>query len=540
MKCGWLGGIAAVALAALLTSSGEGALVVNGRVVALSPAARTEGDVTWVPVLAFCPLIGIDPVGRYGTVSLRWDGGRDELRPQESRDIAGVTFAPVDDLVNRVGGTVRREAGETRIEAPVARLVELSAGVDGLTVRLDGFAPTSVLDLAGVYVVRLSNCRADLAEMSVTFGPADVGRATVIAAEGPACEIRVSFLEVAALAVNARDSGDSYTLLLSPSDTPALVSEAALDAGFSCVEARITLGEATADVACIRVDSWRNRIDIDPILPAGGAGSALLDEMSTTTGAVAAISSRSGSQVGVVVIDGVPHSLESDASPTLCFDALDALVPIRSGFAAAAAVAWGRIPLDGIGRPIGYDELVGYPAGYAGSLVRGFPERFLVVRVRDGLVVSILDEPFVVADPSATLLIASGAARVRLDGLALGDRVDLICETVPERRTVSDALSIEGLLLWGGVPAAFSSTATTWSLAGVDWQGGFFFLSIIGTDALSCNDVAIILGLLPISLRDVAVLELGGTASLELALTDFRAQWGRRDPISAGLGAFFR
>ncbi len=210
MKCGWLGGIAAVALAVLVTSGGEGAVVVNGRVVFLSPAARTEGGVIWVPVLAFCPLIGIDSVDRYGTVSLRWNGGRDELRPQESREIAGVTFAPVDDLVSRVGGTVRREAGDTSIEVPVARLVELSAGVDGLTVRLDGFAPTSVLDSAGVYVVRLSNCRADPVEMSVTFGPAGMGRATIVAAEGLACEIRVTFLEVAALAVNARDSGDDY------------------------------------------------------------------------------------------------------------------------------------------------------------------------------------------------------------------------------------------------------------------------------------------------------------------------------------------
>ncbi len=540
MKCGWLGGIAAVALAVLVTSGGEGAVVVNGRVVFLSPAARTEGGVIWVPVLAFCPLIGIDSVDRYGTVSLRWNGGRDELRPQESREIAGVTFAPVDDLVSRVGGTVRREAGDTSIEVPVARLVELSAGVDGLTVRLDRFVPTSVLDSAGVYVVRLSNCRADPVEMSVTFGPAGMGRATIVAAEGLACEIRVTFLEVAALAVNARDSGDDYTLLLSPSDTPALVSEAALDAGFSCVEARITLGETTADVACIRMDSWRNRIDINPFLPAGRPGSAPLDEMSTATGATAAISSRTSPQIGVVVIDGVPYSLGSDASPTLCFDILDALVPIRSEFAAAADVASGRIPLDGIGRPIGYDELIGYPAGYAGSLVRGFPERFLVARIRDGVVVSILDEPFAVADPSATLLIASGAARVRLAGLALGDRVDLICETVPERRVVTSALSIDGLLLWGGVPAAFSNTSMTWSLAGADWQGGFFFLSILGTDALSGDDVAVILGLLPISLRDVAVLELGGAAALQLALTGFHAQWGRRDPISVGLGAFLR
>lgn len=540
MKCGWLGGIAAVVFAAFLTCSGEGAFVVNGRVVALSPAARTEGGVTWVPVLAFCPLIGIDAVDRYGAVSLRWNGGRNELRPQESREIAGVTFASVDDLVSRVGGTVRREAGDTRIEVPVAQLVGLSAGVDGLTVRLDGFAPTSVLDSDGVHVVRFSNCRADPVDMSVTFGLADMGRATVVAAEGLACEIRVTFLEVAALAVNARDSGDGYTLLLSPSDTSAFVSEASLDAGFSCVEAQVTLGEVTADVACIRMDSWRHRIDIDPVLPAGGLGSAPLDELSTATGAVAAISSRSGSQVGVVVIDGVPYSLGSDTSPTLCFDVLDALVPIRSEFAAAVDVLTGRIPLDGIGRPIGYDELVGYPAGYAGTLVRGFPERFLVVRVRDGVVVSIQDEPFVVTEPSATLLIASGAARVRLSGLALGDRVNLICETVPERRMVTDALSIDGLLLWGGTPAIFPSTSATWSLAGADWQGGFFFLSILGTDVLSDRDIAVILDLLPMSVRDAAVLELGGAASLQLVLTDFHARWGRRDTISVGLGAFLR
>ena len=452
-----------------------------------------------------------------------------------------MTFAPVDDLVSRVGGTVRREAGDTSIEAPVARLVELSAGVDGLTVRLDGFAPTSVLDSAGVYVVRLSNCRADLAEMSVTFGPADVGRATVVAAEGLACEIRVTFLEVAALAVNARDSGDDYTLLLSPSDTPALVSEAALG--------RRVLVRRSANHAGrnhgrrgVHSNGLVAKQDRHQPVPSGR-------ETRECTARRDVDGDRSHGR-DLVSKQSADRRRRDRRRPVLAWLGRLAHAVLRHPRCARAdslRVRGGsRCGLGAHTRSTGSaapsamtNSSATRPAMPAASC-EGFPERFLVVRIRDGVVVSILDEPFVVADPSATLLIASGAARVRLAGLALGDRVDLICETVPERRMVTDALSIDGLLLWGGVPAAFSSTSMTWSLAGADWQGGFFFLSIVGTDALSGDDVAVILDLLPISLRDVAVLELGGAAALQLALTDFHAQWGRRDPISVGLGAFLR
>lgn len=543
MRSGWLGGIAAVLIATAAPGHGEGAVAVNGRVLSLSPAPRSEGGATWVPVSSFAPLIGIDAIESDGAVSLRWSGGRDELATAELRTVAGVRYASLDGLVRRVGGTVRHEGGSVWVEAPVAHLFELSGDIDGLVVRLDRFAPTSVTSLYGIHVVRLSNCRVSAVQTSVAFGPGDVGRATVIATDGLSCEVRVSFLEEAALALRCSDVGGAYSLLLTPSDTPMTISTATLDDGFTCVEGWISVGTTTADVVCVRIDAWRSRATVRPILPVAGPETASLEEVTATAGAALAIAARSGAPPGVVVIDGVPRFLATEPCWVLSSDAFGMLVPLFSAFAASAATPFGRISLDGIGRPIGYDELVGYASGYAGGIATGFPDRFRVVRVRDGVVVSILDEPFVVADPTATLLVASGAARERLADLALGDRVDVVCETIPERRAMTAALSVDGLLLWNGSPAVSSSSwspAATWSLAGIDWQGGLFFLSVAGEAELSVDAVLSILALLPVPPRDVAVLERGGTGALELALENHHAHWGDRDAILVGLGAILK
>ena len=254
-----------------------------------------------------------------------------------------------------------------------------------------------------------------------------------------------------------------------------------------------------------------------------------------------ALSSQSGGEVGLVVIGGVPYSLDGDASTALGFDILGSPVALAPEVAAFAATASARIALDGVGRPVGYDELIGFSPGYTGSIARGFPDRFYVVRIRDGIVVSILDEPYVVADPSAALLVAAGAARARLAGLALGDRVDLVCEVGPERNFIEDALSIDGLLLWDGQPLpASSGSATHWSLAGTDWQGGFFFLSVSGDGELSSGDVLSLLALLPAPARDVAVLERGGAAALALSVGSYRGRWGSDTAVSVSLGAILK
>ena len=164
--------------------------MINGRDIALHPAARSEGDSTWVPVLAFAPLIGIEPLERDGRLALRWNGGCGELADAESREISSVAYASLDGLVSRVGGSIRRAGDDVIVDVPVAQLTELVAGGEELTVRLDRFAPTLVTRSNGVDVVRFVNCRTDVAETTVVFGPGDVGRATLVATDGSTCEVR--------------------------------------------------------------------------------------------------------------------------------------------------------------------------------------------------------------------------------------------------------------------------------------------------------------------------------------------------------------
>lgn len=540
MKGGWWGAVACVLLVSSFGNVATAALVVNGRAVSLTPSSRLEGGALLVPVLAFAPLVGIEATTRGDAILLRWSGGRAELGASSVRTIGATAFAPLDDLVRRVAGSVRRDGGDTYVDVPVARLLELSPDAAGLVVRLDRFAPTSVTDAGGVHAVRLSNCRADLDAATVSFGPADIGRATVVAAEGPSCEVRVTFLEVAELAVRTSDLETSYSLLLTPSETDTFVASAELGAGLSCVEVATSIRGRPVQAASVRIESWRNRVDVRPLLATSGSTTPTFAETAGASGACVAVSSRSGSSPGVVVIDGVPYSLAADAPPTLSFDMLEMLVPLRTGFVAAASTPIGRILLDGVNRSLGSDELVGYPPGYSGPIARGFPDRFLVVRIRDGRIVSILDEPFVVADPSATLLVASAAACARLDGLALGDPVELVCETTPERRLVVDAVSIDGLLVWDGLPGPLGDPARTWSLVGTDWQGGLLFGRVAGDTALSGEDVVSTLSLLGTPPRDVVALERDGAAALELSWANYRARWGNDGPVSVGLGAIFK
>jgi len=541
MSGGWLAGVAAFLLLGSLPGDATAAFFVNGRAVSSSPLPQMDGTVTRVPLLAWAPLLGIEAVEGYGRVSLRWHGGRWDAVRSELPSVSGVAAASLDDLVQRVGGTVRRAGGDTWIEVPVARVDDLTADAAHLTLALSRFAPTSVSRVAGMNVIRFANCLAEGAEQSVTFGPGGVGRATLVPLDGVTCELRITFLEEAALAVRRIVSGSSYSLVIAPAEQDMVVSAVDLAPGIIGLEARCLLGGGEADVAVVTVGDWRSRVELMPLLSAESPGEVMsLARVAAMTGTAIAIASRTGAETGVVVRDGVPWSLAAASPMALGFDVLGTPFPLVSDLVAVAVTPAGRLALDGVNQPVGYDEVVACLPGYMGDIARGFPDGFRVVRVRDGAVVSILDEPFVVADPSATLLVASGRARSRLDGIALGDRVELACETSPERRGVVDALSIDGLLVWGGEPTSFWAPAATWSVVGADWLGGFFFLSLCARVDVTAADVLVALALLSVHVRDVVVLEQGGSASMWVHLASYQAQWGYTADARVALGGVTR
>jgi hypothetical protein len=546
MRSGWLGGVAAGLMVVVLASCVEGSVIVNGQLVSIDPSPRWDGVSLLVPVVSFAPFVGIEAVERDGRVALRWGGGRDDLAPERIRQISGVAYTPLDELVGRVGGTFRQAGDETSIDVPEARLIEILASGEDVVVRFDRFAPTFVTESRGVDVVRFFDCRVEGAEASVVFGPQDVGRATLVATSGTACELRVSFLEEAALAVRRFEADGVYSVFLTPALAPSVVSTTLVGNGFSFSDGEAAVGESAVALAYVRVDNWRACLDVRPLLPPTGAGTqSSVDEAMASSGAAVALSSRSGADPGLVVIDGVPFSVEAEPSLALGFDVFGSLVAFLPQGRTFAVSSTARIPLDGVDRPVGYDEIIGYPSGYTGSIARGFPDGFYIARIRDGIVVSILDESFVVADPSATLLVASGAARVRLAGLALGDRVDLVWEVDPEHRFVYDALSMERVLVWDGqpqlpAPDGEPTEAMSWSVVGTDWQGGFFFLTVSSDGELTDRGVLSLLATMPTSARTAVVLERGGAGALVLDVGTFHVQWGSRVAVSVSLGAVLK
>jgi hypothetical protein len=546
MRSGWLGGIAVGLIALALASCVEGSVVVNGQLVLIDPSPRPDGDSLLVPVISFAPRVGIEAVERDGRVALRWGGGRDDLAPERIRWISGVAYTPLEELVRRVGGTVRRAGDETSIDVPEARLVELLASGEDVVVRFDRFAPTLVTKSRGVDVVRFLDCRVEAVAASVVFGSEGVGRATLVATSESECELRVSFLEEAALAVRRFEADGVYSVSLTPALAPSDMSTTLLGGGLSFSDGEAAVGESIVALAYVRSDNWRDRLDVRPLLPPTGAGTqSSVDEAMAAAGVVIALSSRSGADPGLVVIDGVPYSIEAEPSLALGFDvfgSLVAFIPQSRVFAVSSST---RIPLDGVNRPVGYDEIIGYPSGYTGSIARGFPDGFYIARLRDGVVVSILDEAFVVADPSATLVVASGAARARLADLALGDRVNLVWEVDPEHRFVYDALSIERVLVWDGqpqlpAPDGEPTEAMSWSVVGTDWQGGLFFLTVSSTGELTDRGILSLLATMPMTARTAVVLERDGAGALALDVGAFHVRWGSRAAVSVSLGAVLK
>ncbi len=539
MRSGWLGGIAAC-LVAVAAWGAEVSVTLNGRPVSLLPPARAEGQSILVPLCEFAPLLGVEPAFHDGRWSLRWCGGSAPLDSTGAHLIAGSVYVSLEDLVARVGGRMSRSSGRAEVWVETAGLIGLEAREGELVLRFDRFAPMFVTREGGSDVVRFIGCALAVEEADVTFGSESVARARVTTVDDSTCEVRVTFLEEAALGVRRLEADGAYSVHLYPTEAASHAFTTELGRGLAYFEGDVPTPAGPARVAYISLADWRGRADVRPLLPPGGAGtSSGIWDMLGASGAVAGLTSRSGTDGGLVVIDRIPFLLGEPGTAALGIDILGSLRPLAPEPAVYASFGASRVPLDGVDRPIGYDELVGYPAGYAGSIARGFPGTFRVIRLREGVVASIVEATYVVADPSASLLVASGLARGRLEGLSIGDVASIGCDVDPGERSIASALSIDGTLWWDGEPLSGAwSAAPAWSIAGTDWQGGLFLMRVVCDAEIAVADLQAILALLPTLARDVLILERGGAAALGLAVGTYSALWGDTRPSSVALGVF--
>ncbi len=553
MRGGWLGGTAAVlVLLFVFVGYAEESLFVNGDAVQLPGPILWGTEETSVPLEPFAKLVGVEADVERGVVDLRWSGGRETIPLSSFLVLDDALYISVEWLVERMGGEIHRIGDAMYVETPFAMLSEVSATGAAVSIRFDRFSPETVERDGERWIVRFHHCRTTLAPRTILAGDGPVSEVRVLPRAGSLCDVSLTLQDQAALSIQRFEAAGFYSVTLSAGADTSRETITEVGEDLSVHEMDLTLDRGNVEIDYVHVEDWRTRFEIRPMLPSGGVGtSASVLAIAREHRAVVALPGRSAEALGLVLVDRVPMSLPADPAIGVGFDAFDRWTRLDAGAAPYLDAGTRRISVDGVNRPVGGDELIVFPPGYAGEIGWGVLGPLRVIKVREERVVSIFDGMFVVPDRTATMLVAAGGARERLAPLELGDRVRLRCAFGDDRTLVDAAVSVSAFLVQDAGTSVWEGTTNTtaslglregssgWSVLAADWYGGLVFLSV-SFDGLSVgldpSELASFLGRLPIPLRDAVVLEQGGDGTLVYSDGRVTHQLGEGQSVGVALG----
>ncbi len=168
-------------------------------------------------------------------------------------------------------------------------------------------------------------------------------------------------------------------------------------------------------------------------------------------------------------------------------------------------------------------------SGYSGPLTRGFIDSFRVVKIKDDRVTSVQEGPYVITDPQADLLIASGDAESRISSLHVGDEVSYGFTLDQGNLLITDAVSAGPLLYLNGnevldqqeegldTDSYRASDLTARSLLATDWYGALVMLTVVKGEQSVGTDLSGLIELLhqlPIRVKSAIALGSGNACSL--------------------------
>ena len=520
MKCGVAGGIA-VCLLCITSWSGQVAgtsVYVNDALLALSHPVLAEGGSVLVPVEAFGRTVGIDTTADDGRLVLHWSEGRRALDLDRCAVRGGIAYAAVEWLVGLVGGAIHRVGDAYYVQTVPATLKELEATAERIVLRFDGFVPIEQA-VDGIELrLTIHHCRSEVEPQLILLG-GGIDSVRVPTGTRNRVEIRIALRPETVIRTETYESPGFYSLRLETAAREKTERILQIGDGLVLHELDTVLSTVPVSAQWIRIDAWRDRYRLTPAFPPAGFESvAPIDEIAASSSAAAAINlgcPRAPLPVGLLIIDGTPYAVEGTSHDGLGLDLFGCWAYFSGSAAIHAKHAGGRIELDDVNRPLRYGETVAYPPGYVGTIARGVPGSFAVVKVRSNRVVSVYEGPFVSADPTATLLVASGEAKARLSLVHLGDSLSLECRIGPEGSTFANAFSAGPILVDSGVVAAAADSAgpdggaATWSVLATDWHGGLVMLSFAresGGSAEIVEDLIALLRTMPVPVRDAIVL----------------------------------
>jgi len=519
-----VGGIAAFLFPVLLCPICGIAVSVshNGSPVSLSSPILEEGESVLVPIAEFGLALGIQTTQEDGHTVLRWDGVRRTLPADHHALRAGTPYATLEWMVGLVGGAVHRVGSILFVETAVATLQDLEVTGGRIALRFDGFVPISVDTSQGgsEVLLTLHHCRSAVGPQLVALGEGDFDKVRVPSSLGGSIRIAITLRGSTAIRTRSYEAPGFYSFTLESAPQPEEEVVIRIDDVRVLFSRTTLLPGGNAKAVWLYVEAWRTRFRLVPVFPATGFETqATVDELAGSCNAAAAMNvgcAWDSRPIELLILGGVPYALDERPQAVVGFDLFNSWAPYVVLQATPCAVHGGRpIPIDDVNRPIRYGEVVAYPPGYVGTIARGVPGSFRVIKTRDDRAVSVYEGPFVTSDPTATLFVASGEAKGLLSLIQLGDSLSLRCDLGPEEPSFTHAFSAGPSLIEGGAlaPAAtFSSqsTARAWSVLAQDAHGGLALMSFtregVSEREMAEEICALLLTALPAPVRDAVVL----------------------------------
>jgi hypothetical protein len=532
MKRGVVRGVAVCLL--VVTSWGAhavaAAIYVNDVQLSLTRPILLEGGSVLVPMVEFGRAVGIDTTAETDRLVLRWAGSRRSVAIDRYAMRDGVPYAGLEWVVGLVGGEIHRVGEAWFVETASTALVDFEATSERVILRFDAFAPIVVdaSDDGRLLHLTVYNSTSEVGPQLIVLGDEGIESVRVPSASAGRVEVRVEIGEGTVVRTQTVESPGFYSFTLETALQPAEASIVRIAEGIDLHEEMLVLSDVPVRAEWLYVDAWRDRYRLMPTFPTTGFGTlASIEELAASANAVAAVSLGCGRDplpVDLLVIAGTPYVAEEDAAGGLALDLFGWWTYCTGPTTLYGRHGGQRIAIDDLNRPLQYGEVIAYSPGYVGPIAYGVPGSFTVIKVRSDRVVSVSEGPFVTADSSATLLVASGEAKGRLSLVRLGDALSLECGIGASATCYDHAFTAGPVLVDSGTFAEVPtldgpSVSPGWSVLATDWHGGLILLSFVresSGEAEAVGDLLALLRSMPVPIRDAIVLGRCGGSTLVL------------------------
>ncbi len=503
-----------------------------------------------VPLEEFGPLIGLEISNSEGRIILRGAGFRQAFDEVLFFVQDGTAYVSLDWILRLVDGELHRVGGDIYIQTQRPEIVEIEASPDRVTVRLTGFSPhvLAVSRQGASVILRLHWPHSLLAvdPQLIRVGESDIQDVRIMGSNR-GVELSISLEPGTILGTEQLETDDFYALTICVAEEAFHESIIKLSNGIAVRE--WSDASKTRSVNYVYVESWRDRFRLAPTVSASGyQATASLDAILKENGATLAISVDcpwDPAHTECLIMNGIPYLVPDTPLEVLAIDLFGRWTTFSSLSSVGIKHAGRVIAADGVNRPLAHGEVVTYAPGYTGSIARGIPGSFIVIKIRENRVVSVYQGPFVPADSSAILVVASGEAKARLSLIQLGDPIELVCQFLHAEGTYLHAISAGPMMIGDGVVALSEDQHDEVSgfpggtVLACDWQGGLYLLAFSGHDADDPEadpwNLVEVLYSLPTTVKDAVLLSSCGRNAIAYSSASGTFQLGSQDSIRLAL-----